>query len=92
MTGSITLVLWLWMGARFEETQVPNLRRSECYTLMRKVRFDEVRGVANAQCLRRDGEPAICDYARRLEARLEARRKWHSAWALAARRQWNLSP
>ena len=25
-----TLIIWLWMGARFEQTQVLNLGRSEC--------------------------------------------------------------
>ena len=25
-----TLIIWLWMGARFEETQIPNMGRGEC--------------------------------------------------------------
>lgn len=30
MTETITLIIWLWVGMRFEEVCVPNLERGEC--------------------------------------------------------------
>ena len=43
-----TLIIWLWMGARFEQTQVLNLGRSECIDRLLTMQGD--RDLAKGLC------------------------------------------
>ena len=42
------LTLWLWMGARFEQTEMLNLSRAECFELRQQIYGD--RRLARAEC------------------------------------------
>jgi len=43
------LTIWLWMGARFEQTQILNLGRGECVELKMAIEGD--RTLAKGQCI-----------------------------------------
>jgi hypothetical protein len=43
-----TLILWIWMGSRFERTQM-NLGRAECVERLMTIEGD--RGKAKGQCI-----------------------------------------
>jgi hypothetical protein len=51
-----TLTIWLWMGARFEQTQIENLGRGECVERLMTIRGDRPRAIApeptDASCLK----------------------------------------
>ena len=47
-----TLIIWLWMGARFEQTQILNMGRGECGERLMAVEGDRS---ARGQCLGADG-------------------------------------
>ena len=44
-----TLIIWIWMGQRFEETRIPNLGREECVTRQLEIEGDRARPV-HAMC------------------------------------------
>jgi hypothetical protein len=44
-----TLILWIWMGQRFEETRILNLGREECVTRQMEIEGDRERPV-HAMC------------------------------------------
>ena len=47
-----TLTIWLWMGARFEETQIPNMGRGECVELKMTIESDRGHGrTMKGQCI-----------------------------------------
>jgi len=39
------LILWIWMGQRFEETRILNLGREECVTRQMEIEGDRARPV-----------------------------------------------
>ena len=49
---TFTLVMWLMMGDRLEETRVPNLSRAECVERLLVIEGDKT---ARGQCLGADG-------------------------------------
>ena len=65
-----TLTIWLWMGARFEQTQIENMGRGECVERLMTIRGDRGSRFVKGQCigahgyiLPRDRQPQICAFA-----------------------------
>jgi hypothetical protein len=47
------LTIWLWMGARFEATQIENMGRGECIDRLLTIQTD--RALAKGQCIGKGG-------------------------------------
>ena len=43
------LIIWLWVGERFEEVQIPHLGRTECFQL--KFQIESDRAHARGKCV-----------------------------------------
>ena len=62
-----TLFIWLWMGARFEESRIENLGRGECFERLLKISGDrgsrDDRGRSNdkARCIGANGTVLLSD-------------------------------
>lgn len=48
---SFWLVLWLWIGQRFEETRMLTFDRSECFALKTLITADRGADKAKAECV-----------------------------------------
>ena len=48
-----TLILWIWMGQRLEQTEIPNLTRQECVAQWLRVGSD--RELVRTQCIATSG-------------------------------------
>jgi hypothetical protein len=46
-----TLAIWLWMGARFEKTQIENMGRGECVERLMTIRGDRGSRLIQGQCI-----------------------------------------
>jgi len=42
---SFALIIWIWIGARFEETRIENLTREECVERQVEIQADRARAV-----------------------------------------------
>jgi len=51
---TFTLIVWLWMGQRFEEARVPNLSRQECEIQLFTIDADRREQIAG-QCVGASG-------------------------------------
>jgi len=40
---TFALIIWIWMGARFEETRIENLTREECVERQMEIQADRAR-------------------------------------------------
>jgi hypothetical protein len=49
MMETFTLIIWLYTGLRFEETQISNLDRGECVERLMSIQAD--RGPAKGRCV-----------------------------------------
>ena len=52
---TFTLVIWLWMGPRFEEARILNLDRGECFERLLKISDDRGRSNDKARCIGANG-------------------------------------
>jgi len=46
---SFALIIWIWIGARFEETRIENLTREQCVERQIEIQADRARPV-HAMC------------------------------------------
>ena len=46
-----TLIIWLYVGMRFEETHIPNLGRGECVELKMAIAGDRGSRLVKGQCI-----------------------------------------
>ena len=62
--ATFTLIIWLWMGVRFEETRMLGLTRVECHARLRAIQADG--RPASAACLAAYSLPALLPGRRRV--------------------------
>jgi hypothetical protein len=55
---TFVLTIWLWVGMRFEETQIPNLDRGECVERLMAIGGDRGSRDDKAKCIGSNGSVA----------------------------------